>query len=468
VSARLAVGQRLKGLTHRGQRDLILAGITGVVVGLGVAAFEWVTREQLYERLTTTPLVVQAGVPVVGLAVAALALWWLAAGASPSTADEYIENFHQLSTPLPLKPVVGRIVAGIATLGSGGALGFEGPSLYLGAAVGSTIQRRWARRFSSLDPKVLMVAGAAAGVAAIFKAPATGAIFALEVPYQDDTAHHMLLPALIAAATSYLTYVAILGTTPLFAVNGSPPFDLRDLGGALMLGLVCGVGARLFSVLVRAAKHISKRGHPAVRVAIAGSAYAALFASSYALIGDGAAGGAGYDAIDRIADPHIGLGLLLGLLAVRLAANFLTLAGGGAGGLFIPLVVAGAIVGKICGLALGDPSGSLFPLIGVAAFLGAGYRTPLAGVVFVAESTGRASFIVPGLIASVAAQLMMGHDSVSAYQLRTDEPEPVRSAPHATTEEDKPDAEAPTHPRRQPAAGSTWGRLRFRGAVRAR
>jgi H+/Cl- antiporter ClcA len=65
-------------------------------------------------------------------------------------------------------------------------------------------------------------------------------------------------------------------------------------------------------------------------------------------------------------------------------------------------------------------SGStLFPLIGVAAFLGAGYRVPLAGVMFVAESTGRPGFVVPGLIAAIVAQLFMGGASASAYQVAT-------------------------------------------------
>lgn len=385
----------------------------------------------------------QAVGPLVGLAVAALALRYLAAGASPATADEYIKNFHEPRRPLDLRPVLGRIVAGVATLGSGGALGFEGPSLYLGAAVGSGLQRRWGRRFSPIDTKVLMVAGAAAGVAAIFKTPATGAIFALEVPYQDDTAHHMLLPALIAAATGYLTFVAIVGTTPLFAVTGSPPFDLRDLGGALALGLVCGIGARGFAMLIRAAKQLAGVGHPAVRIVVAGTAMAAMFAASYAMFGIGVSNGAGYSAIDLIADPHISIGLLLALLAFRVAANAVTLAGGGSGGLFIPLVVAGAIVGKICAVAVGDPASTLFPLIGVAAFLGAGYRTPLAGVVFVAESTGRAGFIVPGVIAAVASQLLMGHESVSAYQLRPDQPE---IEPPATAPGDDRRCEPPTTP----------------------
>jgi CIC family chloride channel protein len=73
-------------------------------------------------------------------------------------------------------------------------------------------------------------------------------------------------------------------------------------------------------------------------------------------------------------------------------------------------------VGRLCGGGLAEPSQTLFPVIGVAAFLGAGYRTPLAAVMFVAESTGRPGFIVPGLIATVVSQLMMGSSSVSTYQ----------------------------------------------------
>ncbi|MDQ1391755.1 MAG: chloride channel protein family, partial [Acidimicrobiaceae bacterium] len=101
---------------------------------------------------------------------------------------------------------------------------------------------------------------------------------------------------------------------------------------------------------------------------------------------------------------------------IRTVAVPVALAGGGVGGLFIPLVVEGALVGRLCGSAFGQPGSSLFPVIGIAAFLGAGYRVPLAALMFVAESTGRPEFVVPGLIAAVAAQLVMGRASVSAYQ----------------------------------------------------
>src|SRR5690606_9092771 len=93
-----------------------------------------------------------------------------------------------------------------------------------------------------------------------------------------------------------------------------------------------------------------------------------------------------------------------------------TLAGGGTGGLFIPLVVQGALLGRMASGIVDPPNPTLFPVVGIAAFLGAGYRAPLAGAVFVAESTGRPGFVVPGLIAALVAQLTMGPESVSPYQ----------------------------------------------------
>src|SRR5581483_11431250 len=150
------------------------------------------------------------------------------------------------------------------------------------------------RFFSRDDAKALLVAGAAAGVAAIFKAPATGVVFALEVPFQDDIARRMLLPALTAAAVSYIVFASFNGTTPLLPVRGAPPFDLRDLGGAAVLGLICGVGARGFAILLTHAKRIAANLHPVIRVAGSGAALAGLYVASKAIAHEGLTLGPGY------------------------------------------------------------------------------------------------------------------------------------------------------------------------------
>jgi CIC family chloride channel protein len=395
----------------------VLSAVTGIVTGLGVALFEWVTRDGIFDGfLLHQPHWVRAFGPLVGLALAALLLHHLAGGASPATADEYIKNFHEPERRLDERAAPGRLLAGIATLGLGGALGFEGPSIYLGAAVGSGLQRRLSRFFSRQDPKLLLTAGAAAGVAAIFKAPATGAVFALEVPYQDDTARRMLLPALVAAASGYLAFVTVLGTEPLLPVRGTPPFNLVDLGGALVLGVLCGGGARAFAYVLRRAKVLAAGTSPLVRVVAAGVVIAALYGLSEVLFDEGLAIGSGYRTVSWSTDPQHGVVLVVALLLLRGAATVATVAGGGVGGLFIPLVVEGALMGRTVSGLFGHSGGSLFPVIGIAAFLGAGYRTPLAAVMFVAETTGRPGFVVPGLLAAVVAQLLMGRASVSPYQ----------------------------------------------------
>ncbi len=406
----------MRELRHEWQRILLLTALTGVVTGLAVAGFEGLTARLLLEWLFRAPVAAQAVIPAAGLCLAWVALQVIGRGATPATADEYIANFHDRRRPLPERPAPSKVLASVATLGGGGAMGFEGPSIYMGSVIGSFFEQRFRRFFSREDAKLLMVAGAAAGVSAIFKTPATGAIFALEVPYQRDIAARSLLPALVASATSYLTFVAVWGTTPILAGHGSPAFDLPDVLGALAVGIFAGLGARGFSILIRTAKRTRPRLKPWQRLVVGGGGLAVVVAVSSLLFSDTLLLGPGYRAIDWATDPTHSLALVAALFALRALATSLTVAGGGAGGLFIPLVVQGALLGRLVGGIADVHTASLLPLVGAAAFLGAGYRTPIAAVMFVAESTGRPGFVVPALLATVLAQLVMGRESVTTYQ----------------------------------------------------
>jgi len=85
---------------------------------------------------------------------------------------------------------------------------------------------------------------------------------------------------------------------------------------------------------------------------------------------------------------------------------------------FIPLVVGGGLVGRTIAELIHPDRAPLYTLLGIAAFLGAGYRVPLAAVMFVAETTGKPNFVVPALFAAVAAELVMGEQSITAFQRR--------------------------------------------------
>jgi len=248
------------------------------------------------------------------------------------------------------------------------------------------------------------------------------------VPYQEDLARRMLLPALVASASGYLAFVAVNGITPLFEARGAPPLSFADLAGAVGLGIVAGICARGFAWLLVAAKGLHTRIGPWTRIVGAGLAIAALFALTWLLTDEPLAIGVGYRTIDWALDLHRAWWLLLVVLVVRCLATAATVAGGGVGGLFIPLVVAGALLGRLAVGVAGGGNITLFVVIGVAAFLGAGYRVPLAAVMSVAETTGRPQFVVPGLLAAVAAALVMGGASVTTYQRASTEAEPPTPA----------------------------------------
>ncbi|MCY3635438.1 MAG: chloride channel protein [bacterium] len=397
---------------------MVLSIVTGALVGLLVAGFEQLTVEVLLKRLLEGPLWWQAAAPAVGLFAAVVILRYLGRGATPSTSDEYVRAFHERHPRLPLSQLPAKLLAGVATIGLGGSVGLEGPSVYAGATVGHSTQGLFSRWLRREEAKMLLTAGAAAGIAAVFKTPATGVIFALEAPYRDDVARRALLPALLASASGYLVYVAALGTDPVIDLGShSGNLSIIHLGGGALLGLVAGLGGRGFAWLVRQAKELEQRYPSMVRILVGGAVLAGLVVATEAVFDQPLSLGPGVEATEWLRDGEHTLLLIGALLAFRVVATLTTVGAGGTGGLFIPLAVQGVIVGSFVGQALGTADIGLYRTLGLAAFLGAGYRAPITAVMFVAESTGTSVFVVPALIAAAVSQLVAGSSSVASYQL---------------------------------------------------
>lgn len=407
----------------RSSRVLAVSAALGVAIGVATAVFEYVTVEVVLHSVEELPLAMQAIAPIFGLAIAALVLRTLGNGASNATSDEYITAYHQRTPELPPKLLLPRMLAGVATIGSGGALGLEGPSIYTGSVFGLSFHRRLSEWLGRDAAKLLLTAGAAAGVAAIFQAPATGVLFALEAPYRDDVAHRALLPALLAAAASYLTFVAMPWIEPdsfLPAVFASSEIGTAELVGAVAIGLGAGFGGRVYAWLIRRAKTVSKSRSPVELVVIGGVLLGALAVASDQLFEAPLTLGPGFGVIEWLSEPDRALTLIITLFLFRAAATMVTVGAGGTGGLFIPLAVQGVLLGRVVSEVLDQTgfdtsSARLWPVLGLAAFIAAGYRTPIAAVMFVAEST-RGAAVVPALIAAAVSQLVAGRSSVSAGQ----------------------------------------------------
>lgn len=390
---------------------LVVGGITGALM-VGVQRLVVLT---VLRRVAAAPLPVLALCPLVGLVLATLCLRYLAGGATPAIADAYIRNVHD-PAPLDLRPVPGRLLASMATIGLGGALGLEGVAVYVGGAIGTLAESRVGRRLRTEDAKMLLVAGAAAGVAAIFQTPVTGAVFALEVPFRGRLSRRHVVPILAASAAGYVAAILIVGRRPLFPVRGHVSLDGRDLIAALCIGAVVGALAHGFSRLILLAKATVRRVPAPVRVPVAGAVIGGVVVAAARTADVSVVLGPGYDATRWALDPTHAAGLVFGLLLLRIVATTAVLGGGGVGGLSIPLVSIGALTGRCLSGIAGRSGDPLDTVIGAAAFLAAGYRVPLAAITFVAETTGRVGYIVPAMIAVLAADTVIGRASVSTEQ----------------------------------------------------
>lgn len=402
------------------KRWFIVAVFIGLLVGLATTALHWVVYTLLWNRVNAslTPLTIVL-FPTFGLLLSGLLLQFGTKDQDIHGTEEVIQAFHRKGA-IDHRSAPVKVLAAIATLGFGGAAGLEGPSIYMGAVAGSWIVRRMRRwGFTAEDVRTLMLAGAAAGVAAIFKAPLTGIIFALEVPYKDDIAREALIPALVASVSSYLVLVSILGVEPLFSVAGRYSLSsARDLGIALGLGLLVGIIARLFVSSFKRVRTLALgSGLPLyVRTTIGGFVVGLLGLIGLNIFHSSIVLGTGYDAVSGLMSGSIEGFSALWLLILKTLAVLATLGSGAAGGMFIPLIVLGASSGAVLGGLIPGGGGPLFPVVGMAAFLAAGYNTPIAAAVFIAETTGGSGYLIPGLVGAAVAYTVASRHSVSGLQ----------------------------------------------------
>jgi len=430
---------RIKNIATRGDTPVLaLAVVTGFLVALLIAGFETLADSIVLEHVKELARWQIVIAPGIGLILAHLILKYLGGKTTPATSDEFVRAFHEKNPRLSIRELPAKLLAGVATIGSGGALGLEGPSIYAGSVTGLAVRDRFQNWLRREDVRILLTAGAAAGVAAVFKAPATGVLFALEAPYRDDVNRKALLPSLLAAATSYVTYINLIGHDAVVPFLDNPQFRLGadsdqmwftandltamfsgveagDMLGALVIGIGAGVGGRSMAWLVRWAKSQSKSENFLPRILLGGVLLALLALWADFVFDAPLTIGPGQEAMSWVVNPDHGLGLIALLFGMRLAATVVTLGAGGVGGLFIPLAVQGVILGQFTGEILQAERPGLYPTLGLAAFLGAGYKAPIAAVMFVAESTG-ASFVVPALIAAAVSQVVGGKSSVAEHQ----------------------------------------------------
>jgi CIC family chloride channel protein len=403
------------------EKWVLLSSVLGLLTGFVVALFDYVTNIKLWTYFSA--LLSQNPYLIIPLSTFAFIVsGYLLTKSSNhlgSGTEEIIKAYNQPEEIIDERSFPQKMVAAVLTIGLGGSAGQEGPSVYAGGVIGKWVWSRLRRLGLTRDDKrILILAGAAAGIGAVFKAPLTGIIFALEVPFKDDLAHDALVPSLLSAVVSYLTLVAIDGSQPLFLFPGITPLGAVDIGASAVLGLICGVAALIFIAVYRnvsrAVSRLSGKFYyralvGAAVVSVIGIVSVLMFHHPYPL-------GLSYDLVQLAQTPGTSPATLSSLFVMKMIATSFTLGSTGVGGIFIPQIVMGASLGGLFADMLSPSRLDLFVAVGMASFLAAGYKTPLAAVAFVAETTFGPSYLIPSLVAAAVAYAVSGEASVSEYQ----------------------------------------------------
>jgi len=414
------LGRSLNESLTLARQVLVISAPMGILVGTAIAAYDWVINELLWAHVTRHRLALQMWSPLAAMVAAGLLLRLFRVPSS-SMADEVVNAYHQPEPEMPTRTAWGKLVASVATMGLGASAGMEGASKWLGATIGSVLQTALNRlpfRATRGDVKTTLISGGSAGIAAIFRAPLSGAIMGVESPYKHDLAHEALVHALVASSTSFWAYTRFRPATPYFPVNFHYVLTTKDLLVALPLGLCAGAASHLFLWTLRYCRRRfgGLPGPLPLRMAAAGGLLVLIAFLGYRILGRPVTLQAGLPIANLLLNGNFGLRAAALVFVLKLLATSITFGGGGVGGLFVPTATIGAALGACFDQIFAASHPGVFTLLGIAAFAGASYNSILFSAVFVAEATGNVFLVVPALVASSFAFLISAGVSNSRAQ----------------------------------------------------
>ena len=454
----------IRKLTHRGivpsmWLTIGLSCLIGVAAGCGAAAFtvliesvgELTVRQTLHQisRHPSWNLVLLC-VPAAGLLLVSWFTRKFAPEAQGHGVPEVIVAVARHDGVIRPRVSIVKILASAICIGTGGSVGREGPIVQIGSAVGSVFGQWF--RLSPRNIKVLVAAGAAAGISATFNAPLAGVIFASEIILGSFVAES-LVPIVIASVVADVVQIRIgeHGLEPAFRhLTFSYEGDWGQLPGYFALGLVCGLAAVLFTKLVYVTEDVTQRLLPrwwvralvcGLIVGAAGVAYPTypptispavqarlaeghqplppLFGVGYSVVdhavhltNDGFAGATREHVRLMRSDLLNELWWLLPLVFLKPLMTSVTLGGGGSGGIFAPSLFIGATVGAsfglLCNIFIPGVSAhpGVYAIVGMGAVVAGTTHGVLSAILIVYEMTDQDSIILPIMIAAGLASVV--------------------------------------------------------------
>ena len=314
---------------------------------------------------------------------------------------------------IQLKVALLKPVSAAISIGTGGPFGAEGPIIMTGGAFGSLFAQRF--HLSAVERKTLLVAGAAAGMTAIFNAPVAAVLLAVEL-LLFEWKPRSFIPVVVAACVAATLRIPVLGGGVLFPIIPHQALSLTGLACAAGVGLLVGLASGFFSSIIYTIEDAFER------LPLHWMWWPALGAVAVGIAGvvDPRVLGAGYATLHGLLRGEVlGASLLL-LLAAKSAAWSVALGSGTSGGVLAPLLTIGGALGALAGAWLPEGDPGLWALIGMAAMMGGTMRVPLTAVVFAVELTRDfqlCSGLLAGTVASYGVTVLLMKRSILTEKL---------------------------------------------------
>jgi chloride channel protein, CIC family len=335
--------------------------------------------------------------------------------------DTMIKAFHHEGGLIRLRTALIKSGTAILTIASGGSAGREGPISLLGAGLGSFLATRFS--LSTKERRIFLLAGAAGGLGAIFRAPLGGALTAVEVIYREDFEAEAILPSVISSVVAYTLFTLVYGTDPLFSIPRFTFHDARELPFYILLALVCAamgwfyvrtfffIKHKLFGPVLNRFGLIWTTGLGGLAMGLIGMSFPQLLSG-------------GYGWLELAILGKLSAWAMFGILVGKTIATSVTLGSGMSGGMFAPALFVGGMSGGLVGIMgnhyypqiVTQPGG--FVLVGMAAFFAGVANAPIGPLIMVCELTQGYGLLAPLMLASALCLVLTRNLSIYEHQVQ--------------------------------------------------
>lgn len=298
-----------------------------------------------------------------------------------------------------------KIIGGVLAIGAGMSLGREGPSVQIGACVGQGLSQT--SRRTGFESRILMTAGAGAGLAAAFNAPLAGVIFGLE-EMQKTISPALLLTGITASITAATVTEVVFGMSPVFSMGYLLPLPLNLFDVLVAAGIVIGLLGRLFNIaLAYSLNTYSRLGLSGMKKPLVPLALAGILGFVLPEILGG-----GNLLVDSLVVTDYTIGFLCLLFVGKFLFTMICFGSGVPGGIFLPMLVlgaaGGAVLAKLLVLAGLLPAMYYADIIvfGMAAYFSSVVKSPVTGSILILEMTGSFQHMLALLVVSLTAYVI--------------------------------------------------------------